>query len=69
MGRFLVLKRTWITVVVGVGVDFALLYRVIPKREWWQAFILVGCSSIPIIFRSLHNELGELMERMHVIKS
>ena len=69
MGRFLALKRTWVTVVIGVGVDLLLVAPLVPRREWLKFVGVIGLSSIAIIFRSLHNELGELMERIHVIKS
>jgi len=55
MGRFLAVERTWITVVVGVGVD--LLIGI--GAAWWQMWLIVACSSVGIIARSLINEHQE----------
>lgn len=68
MGQFLAQKRTWLTVVIGVGVDTLLLLPVIPKRAWVKLLAVLGLSSIPIILRSLINELTETNEAIDVIK-
>jgi len=52
MGRFLVTARTWIAVVVGVGVDLLLGIG----APWWALWLIVGLSSIGVITRSLLNE-------------
>lgn len=52
-GRWLAVKRTWLTVVVGVGVDMLILWRVLDRRAWWQAVEIIGLSAIGIILRSL----------------
>lgn len=57
-GQFLAQERTWITVVVGVGVDMAIAY----PGDWWLIFGVLACSSIGIIFRSLNNELSQPVE-------
>lgn len=51
-GQFLVLKRTWLTVVIGIGVDLLIAY----PADWWTIFLVISVSSIGIIFRSLVNE-------------
>lgn len=51
-GQFLVLKRTWITVVVGVGIDLIIAY----PADWWTVAMVISVSSIGIIIRSLWNE-------------
>jgi hypothetical protein len=51
-GQFLVLKRTWITVVIGVGVDLIIAYA----ADYWTVVLVIGISSFGIIFRSLWNE-------------
>lgn len=68
MGRFLAQKRTWITVVIGVGVDLIILLFIIPFRTWVKVTSIIVLSSVPIIFRSLSNELAETLEEMSVIK-
>jgi hypothetical protein len=69
MGRFLAQKRTWITVVVGIGVDLLLLLPIIPFRIWTKIFTLISLSSLAIIFRSLWNEFGEILEVIRGFKS
>jgi hypothetical protein len=51
-GQFLVLKRTWITVVIGIGVDLAIAYG----SEYWTVVLVIAVSSVGIIVRSLWNE-------------
>lgn len=51
-GQFLVLKRTWLTVVVGIGVDLIIAYA----GDWWTVAAVIAVSSIGIIIRSLWNE-------------
>lgn len=52
LGRFLVKERTWITVVIGVGID--LLIGI--GATWWGMWLVVAFSSIGVIARSLINE-------------
>lgn len=58
-GRWLALKRTWITVVIGVGVDGLIALLVAPVTVWWRVAAIVAASSIGIIARSWINELTE----------
>jgi hypothetical protein len=62
LGRFLAQKRTWLTVVIGIGVDLLLLLPLIPFRTWTKILTLIGLSSLAIIFRSLWNEFDEILE-------
>jgi len=57
IGRWLVVRRTWITVVVGVGVDLLILLAVVPFDAWLWVVLIITLSAIPIILRSLANEL------------
>lgn len=57
-GRWLALYRTWITVVVGVGVDLIILFFVLPRRAWLSVLQTLACSAVGIIARSLWNEYG-----------
>lgn len=51
-GQFLVLKRTWLTVVIGIGVDLLIAYG----GDWWTVSAVIAVSSVGIIIRSLWNE-------------
>ena len=55
-GQWLAIKRTWLTVVIGVGVDMALLLLVLDIRTWSAVATVIAASSIGIIVRSLYNE-------------
>jgi hypothetical protein len=55
-GQFLALKRTWLTVVIGLGVDLLILYPLLPLDRWLLALAVIALSSLGIIFRSLYNE-------------
>lgn len=52
LGQFWADERTWLTVVIGVGVDFAIGFN----TEWLAQLMIVVLSAIPIIMRSLINE-------------
>lgn len=69
LGRFLAVKRTWITVVVGVGMVLAIGLINIPWAAWWRVATLIVLSSLAIIFRSLHNEWAEMREELHDVKN
>lgn len=58
-GRWLAMRRTWLTVVVGVGADLLLLLLVLDWHMWAQVVAIVAASSIGVIVRSLHNEHRE----------
>jgi len=55
MGRFIATERTWIAVVIGVGVDLLLIIG----ATWWALWLVVAFSSLGIIVRSLLNEHRE----------
>ncbi|MBN2390731.1 MAG: hypothetical protein JXR84_08410 [Anaerolineae bacterium] len=55
-GRYLALRRTWLTVVIGVGVDLLILATVIPLEAWLPTCTVIAASSLGIIARSLYNE-------------
>lgn len=58
-GRWLAVRRTWLTVVVGVGMDLLLLLLVLDWASWWRMASVIAASSIGLIVRSLHNEHRE----------
>lgn len=51
-GQFLAERRTWITVVIGIGADLLIAY----PGDWWTVVAVIVASSVGIIFRSLWNE-------------
>ena len=56
-GKFLAEERTWITVVIGVGVDLLIAYPWGGGRgDWFTVTAVICVSSLGIILRSLINE-------------
>jgi len=66
--RWLVDKRTWITVVIGIGVDLALMLLIVPFEFWWPGAAVIGLSAIGIIGRSIYLERMEWQELMLTIR-
>jgi len=58
-GRWMALKRTWLTVVIGVGTDLLIALLVTPLDVWAKVAGIVAVSSIGIIARSLYLELRD----------
>lgn len=58
-GRWLVLRRTWLSVVVGVGVDLLIVAAFLPFEEWLRLVAVIALSSLGLVFRSIHNEHKE----------
>ena len=65
--RWLVDKRTWITVVIGVGVDLALAFFIVPFEWWWRVALVVVLSAMGIIARSIYLERAEWQELMRTV--
>jgi hypothetical protein len=59
LGHYLARRRTWITVVVGVGVDIVIMRLALSWEELAVVFIVVAASSTGVIARSLVNEMAE----------
>lgn len=55
-GRWLAIRRTWLTVVIGTGVDLLIAALVLDFDAWLRLCSIVAVSSVGIIFRSLVNE-------------
>ena len=66
LGRFLALRRTWITVVIGVGVDLIIMLLVVPVAIWLQVVVVIALSSVGIVARSIYNELTDEQEIRHL---
>jgi hypothetical protein len=62
LGRWMCNRRTYITVIVGIGIDFAIMLLVIPVEYVLTAFVVVGLSAVGIVIRSILNELSEHRE-------
>ena len=58
-GQWLAVRRTWLTVVAGIGVDLALLATVLDLAAWLLVAGVIAASSIGIIARSIANERRE----------
>lgn len=68
-GQFLAMRRTWFTVVVGVGVDLLIVLWLLhnislddPMWVWVRICAVIGLSAVGIIIRSLVNEYRENQE-------
>lgn len=48
---------TWLTVVIGVGYVLLYLYLLIPLKSWLAVCLAFFVASLPIIGRSLYNNL------------
>jgi multidrug transporter EmrE-like cation transporter len=58
-GRWLAVRRTWATVVIGVGVDVLLLALVLTPHQVVTVFAVFAASALGIIGRSFLNEHKE----------
>lgn len=67
LGRFLARRRTWLTVVVGVGVDLLLALLLVPLVAWLAVVAIVALSAVGIVGRSLWNEHRETVEELDAI--
>lgn len=64
VGQWLAARRTWVTVVIGVGVDLLLFLPFLSPAQWIAALAIVTFSSIGVIARSLANEHTEDDEQL-----
>jgi hypothetical protein len=65
-GQFLAERRTWITVVVGVGVDLLIALLCVPLEYWLRIASIIALSSIGIITRSIVREYRDERELAHI---
>jgi hypothetical protein len=56
LGRWLVMRRTWVAAVVGVGVDLLIVLAILPFDSWLWLVVIIALSAIPIVVCSLLNE-------------
>lgn len=64
-GRFLAARFTWLTVVIGIGVDLAIVALVLGPDVMLPVAGLIGVSAGPIVARSLVNEMRDQRELHH----
>lgn len=67
-GRFMAARLTWLTVVIGIGVDLVIALFIIPLDAWLRVAGIITASSIAVIARSLINQSADhrdLIERNH----
>lgn len=73
LGHFLVTRRTWITVAIGLGIDgliyLPVLYLMPRGQEpifiWLRAMAIIFLSAIGIVKRSFDQEYEEEQEVLH----
>jgi hypothetical protein len=56
VGRFLAARRTWITVVIGIGGDVVLLSLYISVELLAVVVGVIAMSAVGIVVRSIYNE-------------
>ena len=56
LGKYLAARRTWLTVIAGVGVDLLLLRPLLSLGNWLRVIGVVAASAVGIVARSLYNE-------------
>jgi hypothetical protein len=69
LGRYMAVRRTWITVVVGVAGVMLLALLTIPFAAWLTTIELFALASLPIIVRSLANEFHDDTEVLDAYRS
>lgn len=67
LGRFLALRRTWLTVVIGVGIDVLIMLTVLDPGAVAAVLAVLAASSAGIIARSIANEWREEHALMEVV--
>lgn len=63
-GRFLRQRRTWLTVVMGVGGDLMIAGLVLELRAWLLVWGIVGLSAVGIVGFCLEQEYREHRDEM-----
>lgn len=55
-GQWLATQRTWVTVLVGIGVDVLIMGTILDPHALLIVLSIIAASSVGIIARSLYNE-------------
>jgi len=69
IGRFMVRKHTWLTLVIGIGVDLALMWMILPLPYWLVVVGILAASSMGMIGHSLAMEEEETGQLLEVLKN
>lgn len=56
-GKTLAARLTWISVVLGVGVDWLISALILEAHIWLLLFAVFALSGLPIVIRSVNNEI------------
>lgn len=64
LGAFLAERRTWVVVVIGVGVDLLITLLVLNVETWLAVCGIVAASGVGIVMRSWWNEWRENVRSM-----
>ena len=68
LGRFLAIRRTWLTVIIGVGVDLLIGLAIVPWTYWWPLAAVVTLSALPIVARSIINEYRDHQDEIDALQ-
>lgn len=69
IGRFMVRRHTWLTLVIGIGVDLALMWMILPLPYWLVMAGILAASSIGMIGHSLAMESEESEQLLEVLRN
>lgn len=64
LGRFIANERTWLSVVLGIGVDLLIAWN----APWLLTCAVIAFSSVGIVYRSIYNERYEPNPRSYKVK-
>ena len=64
VGRWLRLRRTWLTVVVGVGMDLLIVRMAVDVAAWLVMVGVVACSGQGVVAMAWGGEYGDHRELM-----
>lgn len=64
-GRFLAARLTWLSVVIGIGVDLVIAAVAIGLETALLVGGLIALSAVPIVVRSFVNEMRDLRTLNH----
>ena len=64
IGKRLCARRTWLTVIVGNTLVLAALYTLLSLESWLLCVGAFAIAGVPVVARSLYNELRDEAEAM-----
>lgn len=63
-GRYIRLQRTWLSVVVGIGIDLLIAALVLDLGRWLAVGLIIAASALAIIAACLAAEYREHQTRL-----